>query len=97
MAVDVGVAGDAALEGAQRHQDDVVLVGAEARLPLTASRPMTSQETLLTRMLRPTAGPAPPNSSSRTVSPMMQAARPLRSSPSRNWRPSVRVQSWVTK
>ena len=45
---DVGVAGDAPLEGAQRHQHDVVLIGAEAGLrPCASSRPITSQETLL--------------------------------------------------
>src|SRR3990170_6505202 len=33
-ALNVGVAGNAALVGAQRHQDDIVLIGAQARLPL---------------------------------------------------------------
>ena len=58
--------------------------------PLACSRPITSQETLLTRMLRP-IGSALPNSSSRTVSPMMQTARPPRTSLSRNWRPAARA------
>ena len=64
----------------------------KADCPLTSSRPTTSQETLLTRTLCPRAS-ALPNSLSRTVSPRMQAARPLRISPSRKCRPAVSAQS----
>jgi hypothetical protein len=54
------------------YQDDVVLVGAELEAPLTSRTPITRQEICLSRMLAPIGSPLP-NSSSRTVSPRMQA------------------------
>ncbi len=57
---------------------------------------MTGQAILSTRSIMPT-GSIRPNRSSRTVSPMMQTARPARTSPSLKLRPAASDQSWVTR
>ena len=86
MMADVLVAGDAPLEGPQRHEDEIVLIRAHGALALGLQQAdhlageLAQADRFPERVL-------PPKSFLRTVAPMMQTAAPARSSLSVNCRP----------
>ena len=96
-AADVGVAGDAPLEGAQRHDDDVVLVACRSSTGPSTPAGRSPRRRPCRRGCCARADRRGRTACRAPSSPMMQAARPPRSSPSRNCRPACSAQSCVMK